>query len=154
MCQTLYELLVHYLMLYLNNHQKVIILNLQNDQLICMKCLRQSGKSKIRIQIFPASKSHSHDHCILQQKECDLMSSCCVCCCLIAKSCLTLSQPHWLQPDRLLCSRDFPGKNTGVGCYFLLNRIFPTRRSNPGLLHLLLWQADSFPAEPWKSNNK
>ena len=31
MCQTLYEFLVHYLMLYLNNHRKVIILNLQND---------------------------------------------------------------------------------------------------------------------------
>ena len=31
MRQTLYELLVHYLMLYFNNHQKVIILNLEND---------------------------------------------------------------------------------------------------------------------------
>ena len=29
----------------------------------------------------------------------------------------------------------FPGKNTGAGCYFLLQRIFPTQRSNPGLLH-------------------
>ena len=28
--------------------------------------------------------------------------------------------PHGLQPDRLLCPRDSPGKNTGVGCHFLL----------------------------------
>ena len=29
-------------------------------------------------------------------------------------------QPHGLQAARLLCSRDFPGKNTGVGYHFLL----------------------------------
>ena len=30
---------------------------------------------------------------------------------------------------------DFPGKNTGVGCHFLLQGIFLTQESNPGLLH-------------------
>jgi len=30
---------------------------------------------------------------------------------------------------------DSPGKNTGVGCHALLQRIFPTQGSNPGLLH-------------------
>ena len=29
-------------------------------------------------------------------------------------------QPHGLQPTRLLCPRDFPGKSTGVGCHCLL----------------------------------
>ena len=29
-------------------------------------------------------------------------------------------QPHWQQPSRLLCPWDSPGKNTGVGCHFLL----------------------------------
>ena len=29
----------------------------------------------------------------------------------------------------------FPGKSTGVGCHFLLQRIFPTQGMNPGLLH-------------------
>ena len=28
--------------------------------------------------------------------------------------------PHVLQPSRLLCPQDSPGKNTGVGCNFLL----------------------------------
>ena len=40
---------------------------------------------------------------------------------------------------------DFPGKNTEVGCHFLLQRIFPTQRSNPHLLCLLHWQEDSLP---------
>ena len=31
-------------------------------------------------------------------------------------------QPHRLQPARLLCPWDFPGKNTGVGCHFLLQK--------------------------------
>ena len=42
--------------------------------------------------------------------------------CLITKSCLTL-QPHGLWPARLLCPWDFPGKNTGVGCCFLLHKL-------------------------------
>ena len=46
-----------------------------------------------------------------------------------------LLQVRGLQPARLLCPWDFPGKNTGVGCHFLLQGIFPTQRSNTGLLH-------------------
>ena len=35
------------------------------------------------------------------------------------QSCPTL-QPHRRQPTRLLCSSNSPGKNTGLGCHFLL----------------------------------
>ena len=49
--------------------------------------------------------------------------------------CVWLLQPHGLQPARLLCPWDFPGKNAGVGCHFLLRAIFPTQGLNPGLLH-------------------
>ena len=34
-----------------------------------------------------------------------------------------------------LCPWNFPGKSTGVGCHFLLQGIFPTQGSNPGLPH-------------------
>ena len=33
-------------------------------------------------------------------------------------------QPPGLQSTRLLCPWDYPGKNTGVGCHFLLQEIF------------------------------
>ena len=46
-------------------------------------------------------------------------------------------QPHGLYSTRRLCPEDFPGKNTGVGCHFLLQGIFPTQGSNPRLLCLL-----------------
>ena len=32
-------------------------------------------------------------------------------------------RPHRRQPTRLLCPWDSPGKNTGVGCHFLLQRM-------------------------------
>ena len=44
-------------------------------------------------------------------------------------------QSHGLWPTRLLCPWDYPGKNAGVGCYFLLQGIFPTQGLNLGLLH-------------------
>ena len=56
--------------------------------------------------------------------------------CMGDQSCLTLLPPHGLQLTRLLCIWDFTGKNTGVGCYFLLQGTFLTQ----GLdlhLHLL-----------------
>ena len=45
---------------------------------------------------------------------------------LVAKSYPTLCNP-------MDCS--LPDKNTGMGCHFLLQRIFPTQESNAGLLH-------------------
>ena len=42
-------------------------------------------------------------------------------------------QPHGLKPVKLLCPWDFPGKNIGVGCHFLLQGIFLTQGSNLGL---------------------
>ena len=52
--------------------------------------------------------------------------------------CLVLSyslRPRGLWRSRLFHPWDSPGKNTGVGCHFLLQGIFLTRRLNPGLLH-------------------
>ena len=55
-------------------------------------------------------------------------------------SCVQLFAAKWTVAPRLLCQGDFPGKNTGVGCHFLLQGIFLTQGLNPHLLH---WQADS-----------
>ena len=53
----------------------------------------------------------------------------------VTQSCLTPSQPHGLQPVRLLCAWNSPGKSTGVGCRFLLQGIFVTQEFNLGLLY-------------------
>ena len=65
----------------------------------------------------------------------------CCCCGLFAILCPTLLQPHGLWPSRL-CPWNFPDKNTGVGCHFLLQGISPNQVSNWSLRHQ---QADSWP---------
>ena len=56
--------------------------------------------------------------------------------------------PLGVQPARLLCPWDFPGKNTRVGCHFLLQDILLTQGSNLHLFHFLQWQGKVFTAEP------
>ena len=49
-----------------------------------------------------------------------------------------MSDSLWPQgpwPARLLCSWGSPDRNSGEGCYALLQGIFPTQGSNPGLPH-------------------
>ena len=57
-------------------------------------------------------------------------------------------RPHGLQPTRLLCLWDCPGKSTGVGCHCLL-QVFPQGKSNKQpwynpsyeqILFLALWK--------------
>ena len=58
---------------------------------------------------------------------------------------LVMDREAWRATIHGVCPFYFPGKNTGVGSHFLLQGIFPTQGSNPSLLHLLHWQADSLP---------
>ena len=51
-------------------------------------------------------------------------------------------RPPGLQPARLLCPWNYPGKNTGVDCHFLLKGLFLIQGSNLRLLH---WQGGSLP---------
>ena len=44
-----------------------------------------------------------------------------------------------------VCSWNFPGKNTRMGCHFLLQGILPTQEQNSSLSCLLHWQAGSLP---------
>ena len=51
----------------------------------------------------------------------------------------------WTAVHQTLHPWDFPDKNTGVSCHFLLQGTFLTQGSNLRLLCLLQWQADSLP---------
>ena len=77
----------------------------------------------------------------------------CVCVCVCVCVCILLTSAQscpTLQPHELYCSPPgssvhgiFPGKNTEVGCHFLLQGIFPTQGLNPHLWHLQHWEVDS-----------
>ena len=55
--------------------------------------------------------------------------------CLVAQSCTILYNPLDYSLPGSSAHGDSPGKNTGVGCQALLQRIFPNQGSNPGLPH-------------------
>ena len=73
-----------------------------------------------------------------------------MCVCSVISDSLQL---HGLKLIRLLCLWNFPGTNTGAGCHFLPQGIFPTQGSNLHLLRLWHWQADCSPLRCWKQHN-
>ena len=79
-------------------------------------------------------------------------------CCLVTKLCQTLVIPWTMSQVPL--SMDFPGKNTGVNCHFLLQEIFPTQDWTffififlnfficSGFCHTLKWNSHGFTCVP------
>ena len=53
----------------------------------------------------------------------------------ITQLCLTFCDPTDYSPPGASVLGDSPGQDTGVGCHALLQGIFPTQGSNPGLPH-------------------
>ena len=78
---------------------------------------------------FPVSPLSQH----VPRKPESLLVCVCESCSVVSNS----SQPHGLQPTRPrpLCPWNSPGKNTGMGNRSLLQGIFLTQGSNPGILH-------------------
>ena len=65
--------------------------------------------------------------------------------CSVASIVFDSLRSYGLQPTMLLCPWDSPGKNTKVGCHFLLQGIFLTQGSNLHFLCLLNWQVGTLP---------
>ena len=61
-------------------------------------------------------------------------------------------QPCRLQSTRLLCPCDSLGKNTGVGCRTLLQRLFPTQGSNPCLMSSALASSFFTTSATWETH--
>ena len=78
-------------------------------------------------------KTRTYKHCSWQCKMVQPIWKTIPCesCSVVSNS----SWPHGLQPARVLCPWNSPGQNTGVGSHSLLQGIFPTQGSNPGILH-------------------
>ena len=65
--------------------------------------------------------------------------------CAQSLSVVWLFVTSWTVAYRLLCPWDFPGKNTGVGCHFLLQGNLPDPGIKPGSPAL---QADALSSKP------
>ena len=88
---------------------------------------------------------NTSSHALLWEEwNCHLLVACVRVCSVMSDS----LWPHGLEPDRPFCPWDSPGKNTGVGCHFLLQGIFPTQQlqpESPALWILHHWA-------PWGAN--
>ena len=73
------------------------------------------------------------------------------------KKCESLSgvSDSW-RPHGLHSPRNSPGTNTGVGSLSLLQGIFPSQRSNPGLPHCrqILYQLSHKEASRWRNHHE
>ena len=78
--------------------------------------------------------------CCLHSKQVNQIISCCLCAQSLSHVWLFCDPINYSPPESSV-----HGKNTEVGCHFLLQGIFPIQGSNPCLLYLLHWQADSLP---------
>ena len=62
-------------------------------------------------------------------------------CVLSCFSCIQIfATLYELEPTRLLCPWDSPGKHTGVGHHAILQGIFPIQELKPQILPLLHWR--------------
>ena len=111
--------------------------------------VRETGKEERRM-LWYNGKSMTLD--VRNSIFYSLILTCCIiykisqsaACCLLSRfsHVLLFATPGTVAHQALL-SRGFSSKHTGVGCYFLLQGIFPTQGLNPHFLCLLLWQAGS-----------
>ena len=102
------------------------------------------GIAKSQTGVSDLTLSHFH-HRISLIFVCVCVCLCvCVCVCVCTQSYPTLHNTFGLQSARLLCPQNFSGKNTRVGCHFLLQGIFPTQ----GLKLCCLHYRQIFTAEP------
>ena len=67
---------------------------------------------------------------------------------LVTQPCSVLCDPMACSPPDSSVHGGSTGKNTGVGSHSLRQGMFQTQGSNPCLLSLLHWQADSLSSEP------
>ena len=91
-------------------------------------------------ELHPATSTLSHLFNMLLPLTPTIHS--CMCVCLVTQLCPTLCHPMDCSPPGSSVYGIFPGKNTGLGCHFLLQGIFPAQGLNPSLQCLLLWQLE------------
>ena len=103
-------------------------------------CWQESGGTSLRRSVHQTPASSP------------LFNECC-CCCFSCRSCPTLLTP-WTVALQAPCPWAFPGNNTGLGCHFLLQGIFPNQGSNPSPVLTGRFFTTEPPGKPCLMNSK
>ena len=111
-------------------------MTLSYSRFMAVHCWHQFWFTDTLLWFYKCSESHplvfrvSVQSCCLVVSD-FLQSTCSVC--LVTQLCLTLCDSMDCSPPGSSVHGDSPGKNMGVGCHALLQGIFPSQGSNPGL---------------------
>jgi len=97
-----------------------------------IKEYRKNGKDNLKFWL-PGKPCAMPLHC--PGWKVSLYSVPCAVLCLVPQSYPTVWDPMDCRLPGFSVHKDFPGKNTGVGCHALLQGIFPTQGWKPGLPH-------------------
>ena len=95
------------------------------------------GAGVMKVSFLKTAELVSWLHCRPRSPRGSILSTC-----TRVQSRSTLCDPVDYSPHRRLCPWDFPGKNTGMGCHFLLQGNFWTQGLNLSVRH---WEVDSLP---------
>ena len=115
---------------------------------LVVQWLRLSAPEAEGLNSIPSWETRSHMPQLRPGATKQINVCVCVCVCARAPACVRVLRhivmsgslgPHGLWPARLLCPWNFPGKDTEVGCHFLLPGIFLIQGWNPRLWCLLHW---------------
>ena len=89
--------------------------------MICKKCSKHcKWKQKWEPSLLDSSSLYSLLSAVGPHMQDDTGLHLCCCCCWVTSVVSDSVRPHRRQPTRLRHRWDSPGKNTGVGCHFLL----------------------------------
>ena len=109
---------------YINvSKQHIVPLKFIQYYLSVISLFRKNFERTIKVlcnYVHKIQKSSQHFLCFQYHPDTKTWHIYILCCAKSLYLCLTL-QSYGLVPNRLLCPWDFPGKNTGVGCHFLLH---------------------------------
>ena len=120
--------------------QVLLVLRAALTRSFCWVLAARGQGSRRDTATFPGSHGSEAQNLCCRQ-SCHMASLQCLCCCLVAKLCLTLCNPMDCSPP----GSSFMGlsrQEYWSGLPFPPPGLLPTRRSNPRLQH---WQADSLP---------
>ena len=131
---------------YVNvSNQHIVPLKFTQCYMSVISLFRKILKRAIKMPcnyVHKIEKSSQHILCFWYYPDTKTWHIYMLCCAKSLQSCLTL-QSYELEPNRLLCPWDFPGKNTGMGWHFLLH-IYHEYQCKKKLTKIIKYKSEIF----------
>ena len=148
MIQMLVNTTIVIILQYINvSNQHIVPLKFIQCYMSVISLFRKIFKRTIKMlcnYVHKIQKNSQHILCFQYYPDTKTWHIYMLCCAKSLYSCPTLLQSYGLEPNRLLCPWDFPGKNTGVGCHFLLHIYTMNINAKKRLTKMIKYKSEMF----------